>query len=272
MKVSERNHLKAKTEIRDIYGPSNTFSIDYYGSASDNDDAQQLPLFPHTVLVFIPGNPGLIEWYIDSFSEILRRLGPGFAARGVSLSGHGLTDELVSVQDRPPEHQSISWTVDGQVWHKIAFLDLLEQEFSSLRLIQHQPSQMKQHPEIRYVFVSHSIGSYFTQKLCVWRPHILQKTILLVHITPFICMRAPWMKQSIFDALAAVPSVTIRFHEYIVKVLASLPEKVVDIATSVSMNDESSRQIATKLLRKEIREVPRFLDVSLTHESKNVNG
>lgn len=271
--------MQSKTEIRDIYGPTNTFAIDYYDSvtaANAKDDDGRLPLLPHTVLVFIPGNPGLIEWYVDSFFKILRKLGPGYAARGVSLSGHGLTDELVSIQDRPPEHQSISWTVDGQVWHKIAFLDLLEQEFRTLRQ-KHQPSlPMKRKSEIRYIFVSHSIGAYFTQKLCTWRPHILKKTILMIHITPFTRMKAPWIKQTIFDAMAAVPSTTIRLHENIMKGLAYLPEKVVDIATSISMKDENSRQIATKLLRQprfarnffslglqEIREVPRFLDVSL---------
>jgi peroxiredoxin len=73
--------------------------------------------FPHTVLVFIPGSPGLVEWYLPMFVQLVETLGPGFAARGVSNAGHSTVDSHLNVEqwkDSTDRDATIPWTVDGQ--------------------------------------------------------------------------------------------------------------------------------------------------------------
>ena len=81
---------------------------------------------PHTLLLLIPGNPGVIHWYIDFLENTLQNLGDGYAVRGVSYAGHGVGDNVIgsdedhkicsnSQDDRKrQEKMDIAWTMDGQ--------------------------------------------------------------------------------------------------------------------------------------------------------------
>lgn len=81
---------------------------------------------PHTLLLLIPGNPGVIHWYIDFLENTLQNLGDGYAVRGVSYAGHGVGDNVIgsdedhnicsnSQDDRKrQEKMNIAWTMDGQ--------------------------------------------------------------------------------------------------------------------------------------------------------------
>ena len=285
--ASSNGRPRLTQEVRSVHGwPSNTFAIRHHSSTDDGRSS--LPEQPHTLLVFIPGNPGLIEWYIPSFFEIIKRLGPGYAACGVSNAGHGLHDDIVSVQawdeeDRRRQREErstcVPWTVDGQIAHKIAYMDLLEDDFCRFSKKGSKDTDSLDDPRTmtmppRYVFVSHSIGAHFTQRLCVLRPDILDRTALLIHLTPFVRMKAPRSKQMLLDLLARNPATTISIHERLMHLLRILPVAAVDTLFSLAMKDGESRQIATRLVRQpafaknffslgleEIRDVPEAFDV-----------
>lgn len=95
---------------------------------------------PHTLILFIPGNPGVVHWYIDFLERVLQLVGDGFAVRGISYAGHGVGVEVVGTrddhnfsmtkadkntegvlndegQDNQQKNMSIAWTMDGQGKH-----------------------------------------------------------------------------------------------------------------------------------------------------------
>lgn len=248
--------ITAVDKVETICGwPTKTLELDFSSGESCVRDDTTIPA--HTLIVFIPGNPGLLEWYKRSLTEILLQLGPGYMVRGVANAGHAIENHLVRPRNAKP---SVAWTLQGQIRHKQEYVRQLMQSF----------------PTQDIVFISHSIGAYFVQELCVDSPDILQRTTLLLQLTPFLQMNAPWLKQTAFDYLAARPESTIRMHEPLMQFLKSLPAGVVDRMLSFTMGDESSRGVTVDLLRqplfcenffqlglREIREVPRKFDVRI---------
>jgi Lipid-droplet associated hydrolase len=284
-----------KTEVKTILQwPSDTFSIDYGIESAQNHHRSPPPV--HTILVFIPGNPGLIDWYVPFFTKILKRLVPGFACRGVALAGHSLDPKLVNVEqyihdstiiNNSLRDTAIPWTVDGQVQHKCAYMDLLMEEFGKVHCAEtkhyndsennkdynhHNNNSDSLCKKPRFIFVSHSIGAHFTQRLCILRPDILQRTRLLIHLIPFIRMDAPIHMQSWLNTCARASETAIT----IVKALSKLlPRPMRDKLLSVAMNDKEGRDIAVRLLQiptfvrnigilglEEVRDVPQDFDVS----------
>jgi len=174
----------------------------------------------HTILIWIPGNPGQHNWYNSDFKEILSVLGQGYAIRSISHAGHNCnsnnnnnSSSIVNVEEYCRENNeanaSIPWTVDGQVLHKIAYIDnllskLLIDEDEDETPRQHQQTQKQQHhthahqqqqthrhrqqqkhPRRRsikpnkispkFIFVGHSFGCHVIQRMCVLRPDILER-------------------------------------------------------------------------------------------------
>jgi hypothetical protein len=66
--------------------PTDTLSIDLVSPA-------------HTLILFIPGNPGVVHWYTTFLTRIVQQLGRGFAVRGLSYAGHGIGDDVVGTWD-----------------------------------------------------------------------------------------------------------------------------------------------------------------------------
>lgn len=248
--------IVARQAVQTVAGwPTDTFSVDIPQSAP-----------PHTVLVFVPGNPGLIEWYIRSFKTIISQLGPGYAARGVSNVGASLSEELVDVetlQGNDSKRRSLCtpWTVDGQVMHKVAYMDLLRREFD--------------HAE--YIFVAHSLGAHLVTRLCVLRPDILQSTKLLLFLTPYIRMKAPPRMQAFLNMAAARPHITINVHRLAMAIMKRLSLRSVETLMSLDSgtgDDPESTKISAKLARlplfaqnffllgtEEVRDIPECFDV-----------
>eukprot|EP00579_Thalassiosira_antarctica_P015731 CAMPEP_0201935128 /NCGR_PEP_ID=MMETSP0903-20130614/34901_1 /ASSEMBLY_ACC=CAM_ASM_000552 /TAXON_ID=420261 /ORGANISM="Thalassiosira antarctica, Strain CCMP982" /LENGTH=154 /DNA_ID=CAMNT_0048475489 /DNA_START=60 /DNA_END=521 /DNA_ORIENTATION=+ len=133
--------------------PTDTLVIDRHDgnfdaiSSHNNENAAT-----HTLLLFIPGNPGVIHWYTDLLVQIIKRVGRGFAARGVSYAGHGIGEDVVGTKDDhnqsfhrknlengninarkedQPKDMSIPWTMEGQVKHKIEWIDKVLADFAS---------------------------------------------------------------------------------------------------------------------------------------------
>ena len=255
MSTTNPEEVKATRQTPTVLGwPSDAFSVDHVSSQE-----------PHTVLVFIPGNPGLIEFYIPMFTELVRRLGPGYCARGVANAGHSLDPNRVNVASyinaaEEDRDTCIPWTVDGQSLHKAAYMDMLIKGF--------QP----QNP--RFVFVAHSIGTHFCRRMLLLRPDLLAHTQLLLGLMPFIRMKAPWRRQAILNFAATHPQAIIAWHEWVFGVAARLPWSVVFAAMRGNVADPAGRVVATKLVRlpafcrnffalgtEEVRDVPECTDV-----------
>ena len=170
---NKRPRLKVRTQVQDILNyPTETVSIDYYGFAHDNKDGTEMTIPPHTILLFVPGNPGCIQWYIQLLYGLVSSLGIGFAARGVSYAGHGVSDAIANVQQYDTDESNntserdtrIPWTVDGQMDHKMEWIDMIIHELKNEFPRQEPP---------RFIFLTHSIGAHLVQRLLVIRSDVL---------------------------------------------------------------------------------------------------
>jgi hypothetical protein len=134
--------------------PTDTLTIDDDDIDHDNNDVHSTssrhdrnnPYYnnaanaiTHTLLIFIPGNPGVIHWYTQFLVRIVEQLGKGYAVRGISYAGHGVGDDVVGTRSDADHNQiifhdgercdgkvkesiningqkdmSISWTMEGQ--------------------------------------------------------------------------------------------------------------------------------------------------------------
>lgn len=251
--------------------PTDVVSVDYCSRDSPSNTSDwPRPDFPRTVLIFIPGNPGCIGWYTPNLVELVTRLGQGFAARGLSYAGHGTNEEIIDVQrwiHSKERDTNIPWTVNGQIRHKVAYMDMLMSEFQD---------QGDDQPQ--FIFVSHSIGSHMVQRLLILRPDILERTVMNVQLMPFTRMDAPRLKQILLDLGASSPGTLIGVTQRILQVLKFMPYEWVDCVMKSTLDDEAGRTLAVRLVRQplfarnffelgteEIRDVPREVDVSLFH-------
>ncbi|KAL7576934.1 hypothetical protein ACA910_006691 [Epithemia clementina (nom. ined.)] len=185
----------------------------------------------HTVLVFVPGNPGLIEWYIPLFGQIMQALGPGYACRGVANAGHSVDSHMVDVAAAaaaaataasPPNAAAIPWTMDGQSFHKGAFVDAVLQEFQNDIDDDDSDSNNHDNHTVQLIFVSHSIGCHFTQRLCLLRPDLWNRTSLLIHLMPFVRIQAPTLWETLLlDTIGAHPETVIALTQPILYAFSS---------------------------------------------------
>ena len=254
--------------------PTDTVSIEWtHQEATLDDVANPTNLQPHTIILFVPGNPGLVPWYIPMLTSMIHQLGPGYVAHGASHAGHSTKTSHIFVGDESKvksesNASNVAWTMEGQIAHKTAFVDhVLEQYLLDSDM---DDSSSRQRPDMQLIFVSHSIGCYFTQQLCLLQPDIVQRTRLWIQLMPFICMQAPWPTQRLLDAVAAYPQATIAASKLGMQLLGLLPTFIVDRILQESMSDADSRTIAVQLVRqpafahnffelgsREIKQVPR---------------
>ena len=66
--------------------PSETVSIEW------NADFD----VPRTIIFFVPGNPGLVHWYIPMLVSLVKRLGVGYSAYAASHAGHSTKPECLA--------------------------------------------------------------------------------------------------------------------------------------------------------------------------------
>jgi len=236
--------------------PTDTLSIDI------NTDNRT-----KTLILFTPGNPGVIQWYIDFLCKVIQRLGSGFAVHGCSLAGHGLDDNVVGNDDdhiimqsfykEHINHKSgkvtkdgqrnfaIPWTMKGQIKHRAEWIDNILKDWK----IKHPTS-----PLPKLVFLNHSIGAHFTQTVLVQRPDILKRTQQIIHITPFLRFDPPLLTKLFLSRTAQAYRYTIPTITSIVKVLSAiLPRKLIDIYLNkvMRLNCENGRRIALDVFMNE---------------------
>mmetsp|Transcript_24787 Transcript_24787/g.72613 ORF Transcript_24787/g.72613 Transcript_24787/m.72613 type:complete len:368 (-) Transcript_24787:224-1327(-) len=255
-------------------------------------------IIPETVILFVPGNPGLVGWYKKMLVSIIEELGVGYAARGVSYAGHGIGENIVGNGEAKQINRDtrISWTVDGQVDHKIAWVDTVNREFNDLVLegssgsIRETHSNENASPRCvlpKFIFMTHSIGAHLIQRVCVLRSDILEQTNLLVHLMPFIRFDPPQPQKSVLSTVARSPRAAIAYLRSASRLASSLPEEWIDfyLKQFARVDDDEGRELAVKLVRQpvfarsflelgleEIREVPeRHDDVALRIIGKKVD-
>lgn len=262
--------------------PTDVVSVDWRKDPQEDCVQQTQQCLPaHTYIFFVPGNPGLVGWYIPALTSIAQHLGPGFALRGVSYAGHGVTEETVNVEPyqddchstptpadadsrRHKRNVQIPWTIQGQIQHKLAWIEN-----------QHDSDNDNLKTK-RFIFVSHSIGAHMVQRLLVLRPDWRRRTAALVHWMPFIRMDAnnTMAQQYKLNTAARHPDAVIAIGRQVLKVLRTRPN-IVDYMLKRTVPDDQGRDLAVRLLQhptfirnffelgtEEIRDVPQLPDVS----------
>lgn len=266
MPTSVYDNIRVKETVRDILKwPTDTAEIDYI----DPNDPSKVEC-PHTIIVFFPGNPGLVGWYIPSLLNLVQKSGRGFAARGISYAGHGSSDEIVDVEKwlgRKKERDTdIPFTVDGQIVHKEAYMDMLQKEL-------HETYGATANP--RYIFLAHSIGCHLIQRLLIRRTDILQRTDLVLYMMPFNRMKSDWWSEFLLYSLSAIPETVIGHAQGLLRLLSALPLHVLDTVVKQDITCENGRRITVDLLQQphfgrnffelgmeEVRDLPEVPDVS----------
>ena len=221
----------------------------------------------HTILVFIPGNPGLCEWYIPLFSKILEAIGPGYTVRGASYVGHSIHPKQINVEieqndsdtNIPPK--TLAWTLDGQVHHKITYMDKISKEF----------------PQGRFILVGHSIGCWMVKRILLYRTNILRRTSQCIMLMPFIRMDAPAPQQQALDLVSRNLEASMWILHTFSRIMSFLPSGAIEVLLKSSMDRPDDRMFTAKLLKQtqfarnflglgseEIRDVPQAIDVRLT--------
>lgn len=255
--------IVVKKDVIKLSGwPTDVVALDFDTFGRNENDAVSSLI--HTYILFVPGNPGLVGWYVPALKSILQQVGPGYAVRGLSYAGHGVTKEVVDIEtyefaenDSATANVQIPWTVNGQVEHTIAWID---------NILKRQSKQQK------LMFISHSIGSHLVQRVLLLRPDLRCRTRLLMHWMPFIRMDAPTFIQRQLDFVASHPYAFIRLLKFI---LERMSKEQADAFLKKVVPDEEGRKLSVDLVQnptfvrnflelgtEEIRTLPQLIDVS----------
>ncbi|CDH56476.1 hypothetical protein RO3G_13677 [Lichtheimia corymbifera JMRC:FSU:9682] len=96
-----------------------------------------------TVILFIPGNPGLIDYYTEFLEKVYQQASPNVEIFGVSQLGMSASS--------PPDKE---YTFQEQIDHKVFCFDMLQ----------------KANPDARIIIMGHSIGAYLAAEVVKQRP------------------------------------------------------------------------------------------------------
>lgn len=274
--------LRVRQEVIKIkHWPTDTLSIDYHLNVKmvpeneDHDGSIQencSRVEPHTIIVFIPGNPGCIGWYVPFLESIVKQLGVGYAVRGISYAGHGVGEDIVGPDDLhrtsqgdllSQEKKRISWTIDGQVEHKLEWVD---QWTKSVR------------PKSNLILIGHSIGCHILQRMCILRKDILSRTIDTIYLMPFIIFDPPLYSQKVFLNTGARTEILAKLIlDTSTRIAKRIPQTFLDslLEKLAGVHDKEGRILALNLITspamarnflslgmEELRDVPQIPDVS----------
>ena len=97
------------------------------------------------LLIFIPGNPGLVEYYI-TYLDLIQQQHPTFEIYCLSQAGYQTTDEYI----KEGAKRYPIYNLEFQVQHKVNIIkDIVKQKSGPVNL---------------YIF-AHSVGAYITQRM-----------------------------------------------------------------------------------------------------------
>lgn len=264
-KAMTRAQVIVQERVQNFCGwPTDTIALD-----CDNS-----PSRPHTLILFLPGNPGLIQFYIPTLTRLLGELGVGYAVRGTSYAGHGLGDVIQHHHQK--RDLDIAWTLDGQIQHKLQWIHSVMQEFQAseanitTHYNDHHNEEDVDHDDIRLpnlIFLSHSIGSYLvqqillldtcsshksnnhTQDVSLYKGIISKKTILIIHLMPFIRFDPePFQQKLYLTTVSKMPTLSLWTLQQWSRLASILPISWLNYYMS-QYEDPFIRNLALELLR-----------------------
>ena len=126
-----------------------TENLYHIGLGPEQTLTQVMSILPKDVrierlLIFIPGNPGMIHFYRPFLYEVLHQIDGNVGVLGLSQAGHCGTNTVVNVR------------LEAQIAHKVNFYDLILNHPSILGLDTDNLTD--------YIVMSHSLGSYLALK------------------------------------------------------------------------------------------------------------
>ena len=211
--------------------------------------------------------------YVPSLLNLVRRSGRGFAARAVSYAGHGSPDDIADIEKwmskKNERDTDIAWTLDGQIKHKEAYMDMLAADLKE-RAERHNTKLNNP----RYIFMAHSIGCFMIQRLLIFRPDILKQTDLVIMMMPFNRMKSDWWSEFLLNAFSSNPDTVIGHAQSLMRVLVTFPVHVLDTLLKGDIKCENGRKITVDILQQphfgrnffelgmeEVRDLPEVPDV-----------
>ncbi|KAJ9078147.1 hypothetical protein DSO57_1009844 [Entomophthora muscae] len=126
---------------------------------------------PSKVLLMIPGNPGLPEYYIEFMSHIHENLGRELDI--VLIGHHGQ-----SVDEFDTDFDEKNFGLQHQVQHKLECLDALVEKYPA---------------NTEFFLVGHSVGAWICEQVVKKRPNVKNyPNLLLVSCTPKTSRNRKW--------------------------------------------------------------------------------
>lgn len=146
----------------------------------------------HDILIFIPGNPGLVEYYI-TYLNLLQQQHPNFEIYCLSQAGYQTTDDYVNEGCK----KYPIYNLDFQVTHKVNIINEIVDE--------------KRCDRVNLHIFAHSVGCYITQRVVkqlLKNPKINLKFIGLICPT-VINIRESTSGQKLIFLQSYIPVVTL---------------------------------------------------------------
>ncbi|CCH41570.1 hypothetical protein BN7_1111 [Wickerhamomyces ciferrii] len=140
-------------------------TVHHYPSSLKEEDAGNSPL-----LIFIPGNPGVIEYYKEYF-ESLQKNWPSLEILGISQAGHDIPTSSTNLE----QFQKV-FTLEDQIEHKVQIIEnfLNSKHDRKLNTDLSNDNQQLVHAgtikgrHVQDVFImGHSVGSYMMERIVV---------------------------------------------------------------------------------------------------------
>jgi len=178
----------------------------------------------------------------------------------------------------------IPWTIEGQVEHKIGWVDLINEEM--IRLLQakntngrkrHNDDHHKHLPKTlpKLIFLTHSIGAHLIQRLLIIRHDLLAQTQTIIHLMPFIRFDPPQSHGNKIFRLARSPHLAIPLVQMLSRIASKLSLDLLDrlLERFLAIDGAGDRELVIELYRqpafvrnmlelglREIRELPKIHD------------
>ncbi|KAF9527779.1 hypothetical protein CPB83DRAFT_855611 [Crepidotus variabilis] len=113
---------------------------------------------PEQILLFVPGNPGLVDFYIPFLSAVYANS----SSAGIAILAHGLLDHTPGIENAPSRYPADD-ILTIQVETSIEILDTITNTY----------------PGVRVVTVAHSLGTWINLRMMKARPGAITSSFLL---------------------------------------------------------------------------------------------
>jgi len=118
------------------------------------------PSPPDTVLLFIPGNPGVIDFYIPFLSSIYDS----------STTVHGLSFAILA-------HTHVGYSTNSKTWPKDDHVGLVSQVAALVEVV--DTIQKEYGYKTKIILAGHSMGSWLSLQVLKARPDVISSMLLL---------------------------------------------------------------------------------------------